>query len=280
MHTSSVIVDETLVVSEIVIKTINNTFSSIVEHLPNILAGIIVLILFWLISKVLKSLFWSFSSKTKLDYRLQLLFSRLVFFTVFVLGFFISLVVIVPSLKLSDLIAGLGFTSFIVGFATKDVLNNLLSGVLILWRQPFKIGDYVSVGSNQGRVEYIGIRVTQLRREDGEIILIPNGDMYSTALTIRNAGSERRESLRFIISYDTNISKAKEIAENAIYKVEGVSKENKPKVFVTEFSAEGVTITCFFWVRTEVHNPTKVFDECAIRIKEDLGSAGIKIFSK
>ena len=91
----------------------------------------------------------------------------------------------VPSFRFENLVAGLGFTLFIVCFATRDILNNLLSGVLILWKEPFKIGDYIFVKNRQGKVEYIGVRATTSRMFDGEIILMPNGDMYSNPLTLR-----------------------------------------------------------------------------------------------
>ncbi|MCS6874343.1 MAG: mechanosensitive ion channel family protein [Pyrinomonadaceae bacterium] len=276
----SVIAENAFTVGDIAIKTINEVLNSIIERLPNILAGFLILVIFWLFSKVLKKLFWSFSSRTKLDYRLRLLFSRLIFLTIFSVGFLTALVVVVPTLRFGDLITGLGFTSFIVGFATKDILNNLLSGILILWRQPFKIGDYVAVGSNQGKVEYIGIRATQLKKDDGELVLIPNGDMYSTALTIRSAGTEKRMVLKLVISYDADLLKAKKITEQAVSGVEGVSKERAVKVFVTSFLSEGVEITAFFWVRTEVFSTLQVFDECAVRVKENLEAVGIEIFPK
>ncbi|MFN3330730.1 MAG: mechanosensitive ion channel domain-containing protein, partial [Pyrinomonadaceae bacterium] len=137
-------------VSDITWRTINKILEAINERLPYVLAGTLVLLIFWLLSKGVKHLFWTVSAKTKLDYRLRLLFSRMLFISTFIIGIFATMMVIIPNFRFGDLVAGLGFTSFIVGFATKDILNNLLSGVLILWRQPFKIGDYVFVGGNQG----------------------------------------------------------------------------------------------------------------------------------
>ncbi|MCV4785257.1 mechanosensitive ion channel family protein, partial [Escherichia coli] len=76
-----------------------------------------------------------------------------------------------------------------------------LSGVLILWQRPFRLGDHLFVGSNQGMVEDIGFRATSLRKDDGEIILIPNGEMYASALTIRGAGKRRRMSIKITVGY-------------------------------------------------------------------------------
>ena len=198
--------------------SINNLLNSIVERLPYILAGILVLIIFWILAKIIKQIFWTASSKTKLDNRLRILFGRLIVVVVTILGIFTAFTVIIPSFGFGDLITGLGFTSFVIGFATKDILNNLLSGVLILWQQPFQIGDYIFVKTIEGKVEYIGVRATRLRKDDGELILIPNGEMYSNALTIRGAGAGRRMKLNISVGYEADVEQAKQVIYDVLTK--------------------------------------------------------------
>jgi small conductance mechanosensitive channel len=251
---------------------------SIFDRLPYIVAGVLVFLLFWLLAKVIKKIFWSASGRTRLDGRLRILFSRLIFVFTIVLGIFTAFTVIIPSFGFGDLIAGLGFTSFVIGFATKDILNNLLSGVLILWQQPFRIGDYLFIGNNQGKVEYIGVRATQLRKDDGELVLIPNGDMYSSAITIRGAGAERRMILKISIGYDSDIGQAKEIIADVLSRTEGVVEEPKPSAVVTDLSADGVNISIYFWLNTNTHKPMQVFDIVATEIKKSLDENGIEMY--
>nr|HMS42799.1 mechanosensitive ion channel [Pyrinomonadaceae bacterium] len=188
-NTAAKVIEDASQVPKVAYRSINDLLVAAIEQLPLIAAGIVVLAVFWLFAKILKSAFFATSKRAKLDYRLRVLISRLIGAAIFVIGIFAALTVIVPSFKFGDLIAGLGFTSFIVGFATKDILNNLLSGVLILWKQPFHIGDYIFIKDKQGKVEHIGVRATSLRMDDGEMIIIPNGEMYSEPLTIRGAGT-------------------------------------------------------------------------------------------
>ena len=208
---------------EVALVSINNLLNSIVERLPYILAGILVLIIFWILAKIIKRIFWATSSRTKLDNRLRILFGRLIVVVVTILGIFTALTVIIPSFGFGDLITGLGFTSFVIGFATKDILNNLLSGVLILWQQPFQIGDYIFVKTIEGKVEYIGVRATRLRKDDGELILIPNGEMYSNALTIRGAGAGRRMKLNISVGYEADVEQAKQVIYDVLTKSEKCS---------------------------------------------------------
>jgi small-conductance mechanosensitive channel len=104
-----------------------------------------------MLARIIKGAFLAASNRANLDYRLRILVSRLIGVAVFVLGIFTALTIIIPSFRFGDLVAGLGFTSFIVGFATKDILNNLLSGVLILWKETFK--SAIIFSSKTGRVK-------------------------------------------------------------------------------------------------------------------------------
>lgn len=250
----------------------------IIERLPFILAGIIVFLIFLILARIIKKIFWSASGRTRLDNRLRILGSRLIVVFIIVMGTFTALTVIIPGFTFGSLVTGLGFTTFVIGFATKDILNNLLSGILILWQQPFRIGDYLFVGSNQGKVEHIGVRATQLRKDDGELVLIPNGDMYSSAITIRGAGAERRMILKISIGYDADIGQAKEIINNVLKNSEGVVEEPKSSAVVTDLTGDGVNISIYFWINTDKNKPMHVFDLVATEIKKALGDSGIEMF--
>lgn len=265
-------------ITNVAYLSVDNLIKSVVEQLPYIASGIVVLAFFWLISKIFRSVFWAASNRTKLDNRLRILFSRLIGVMVLVLGVFTALTVIVPSFRFGDLIAGLGFTSFIVGFATKDILNNLLSGVLILWKEPFKIGDYIFVKDKQGKVEYIGVRATTLKMDDGEKILMPNGEMYSQPLTIRGAGAERRMKLKISLGYDAEIGKAKEGILKVMNQTTGVVAEPQPSAYVTDLASEGINLSIYFWINTNENKPMEVFDRVATGIKRTLSKSNIEIY--
>ena len=100
-----------------VFQSIDGLVTSLFARLPYLLAGVIVILLFWLLSKLVKSIFLAGTRRTKIDARLRILISRMLVVVVLTLGIFTSLTVIVPSFDLGSLIAGLGFTSFVVGFA-------------------------------------------------------------------------------------------------------------------------------------------------------------------
>ena len=261
-----------------VLDSINAMVTGIFARLPFLLAGLIVLVIFWLLSKLVRMLFLAATRRTKLDIRLRLLISRILVVLVVGIGILTSLTVIIPSFSFGSLIAGLGFSSFVIGFATKDILNYFFSGILILWQRPFHIGDYLFVGKDQGKVEYIGVRATSLRKDDGELVLIPNGDMYSTALTIRGAGSKRRMNLKFCVGYEEPLEKTKDLIRDALDQAAGVVHDPPPRVLVSDLIAEGVNVTVNFWINTNEDKPLEVFDRASVAIVNRLNDAGIEIF--
>jgi len=258
----------------------DSLITSISSRLPFLLAAVIVFALFWLIAKIARWIFMSATRRGTIDVRFRLLVGRLIVALTYLVGVFTALTVIIPSFSLGSLIAGLGFTSFVIGFAAKDIVNNFLSGVLILWQQPFHIGDYLFVGSDQGIVENIGVRATSLRKDDGELILIPNGDMYSSALTIRGAGSHRRMTLKFAVDFDTDIERAREAILHSIEGAKEIVAEPAPGVLATEITIDGIGFTVSFWINTGESQPLSVQDHVLTDITKALRAGGVKLFPR
>jgi len=259
--------------------SIGGLLDTLVARLPYLLAGILVLCLFYLLGRLAKAIFWSTSRRTRMDERLRILFARLIVFSIFVIGIFTAFTVIVPGFTFGDMIAGLGFTSFVIGFATRDILNNLLSGMLILWQHPFSTGDHIFVGNHQGTVEFIGVRATSLRKDDGELVLIPNGEMYSSALIVRRAGAARRMSVRVMVGYGAELDLVKKLCLKALGAVNRVLNEPQPSALVTDLAAEGIVVSVSFWINTNEAKPQEVFDRAAINVVDALRQAGIRVYN-
>lgn len=263
---------------QVFIDTLQGLVQSALSHLPQLVVAVMVLIFFWLLGRIVRRMFNLASRRSGVDQRLRILTGRIIGILAVTIGVFSAFTVVIPSLRFSDIIAGLGFTSFIVGFATRDILNNLLSGVLILWRQPFQIGDYIFVKDKQGKVEYIGVRATTMRMDDGERILVPNGDMYSSALIVRNAGDPRRMKVALTVGYDADIERAKKAISEVLESSPDVKHDPSPQILVTDLTAEGVKLTVYFWIDSETGQPLQVFDSVATGLKNSLERSKIELF--
>ncbi len=144
-------------------------------------------------------------------------------------GVFLALAVTFPSVKPVDLLAGLGFFSVAIGFAFQDILENLLAGILLLFRQPFVAGDQICVKEHEGTVERITIRETVLVTFDGELTLIPNADVYKNAVRIQTARPHRRSNFVVGVGYDTDLDRARVAAVDTLGAVEGIAGRPRPR---------------------------------------------------
>lgn len=154
-------------------------------------------------------------------------------------------------LDIAPLITALGAAGLAVSLALQDSLKNLAGGMFILLTHPFGLGDFVEVGDKSGTVEEIGLVYTCLRTPDGKKIYIPNGDVSAATVVNYSAEEKRRSDLKFSISYDSDVEKAKKVLRQVADQNEMVLKEPEPLIRIAEFGGSSIDLTCFVWVRTE-----------------------------
>lgn len=262
---------------DIVWQVFAQLLTRFVVHLPYLLLGFLVFLVFLIAAHIVKRVLNTVGRRTRLDLTLADLLGRLSYAFTIVLGLFVAAVVIFPTFSPGDLIAGLGITSVAIGFAFKDVLQNFFAGILILWRRPFVAGDEIKIGDFEGTVEEITTRSTRLRTYDGERAVLPNGDVYTGALLVRTAYTSRRVRLTVGIGYPESIEEARAVIERVLNETEGVLSEPQPSALLAEFAPSSVNFNIFFWTNTRQSIVLKVIDRAMTGIKTALDEAGIEI---
>lgn len=148
---------------------------------PKIVAVFFIFLSFWLLSKAAQKLLDSLSQRLSLNQSLSSLLSRTVNVIILIFGAVTALGTL--GIDVSALVAGLGLTGFALGFALKDTIANLLSGVLILLYRPFEIGEHIIISGFQGTVVTIDLRYTELDCE-GDRLLIPNSKLFTDPIRV------------------------------------------------------------------------------------------------
>ncbi len=148
---------------------------------PKIGLAIVIFLLFLITANIVNRALIRLGEKTKLNDHIINLLARTIRVSLFVLGIISALGTL--GINVSALIAGFGLTGFAVGFALKDTISNLLSGILLLMYQPFAINDRISVGGKEGVVAAIDLRYTTLI-DNNTRILIPNSSLFTNSITI------------------------------------------------------------------------------------------------
>jgi small conductance mechanosensitive channel len=159
---------------------------------PKIGIGLLIFLAFWLAGVLLRTFFGRLSQRADFNTAFILrLAGRTASIALIVFGAITALGTM--GINVSALVAGLGLTGFALGFALKDILSNLIAGVLILLYRPFRVNDYILVAGNEGVVTEIDLRYTTLQKE-GQIFLIPNSVLFTNSIgVVKSKGRKMSE---------------------------------------------------------------------------------------
>ncbi len=177
--------------------------------------------------------------------------------------------------SIAPFVASLGVGSLVLGFAFKDSLSNLASGILILIYRPFKIGDTIDVGGTMGNVLDLTIVNTTLKDFSGPIIYLPNSKVWGNKITNYSQARYRRAIFSVGIAYDDDQNKAWDILQKLINGEERILKDPAPFIRLQELGDSSVNFQIFAY--TEPGNYGKLLNDFYAKIKTDLEAAGYSI---
>lgn len=177
--------------------------------------------------------------------------------------------------NISALLAGLGIGGLAIAMASKDIVENFLSGIVIFVEKPFKSGDVLKTSDGLGSVEEIGIRSTRIRTFDNTIVVVPNKHMSSNAVENISKRRARREFFTIGVVYSTSVTKiekAKKIILNILSKNKSVERDTF-KVSFESFGDFSLNLRVMYWI-TEAN----YFD--FLDVKDKINSTIKKEFEK
>jgi small-conductance mechanosensitive channel len=256
------------------LEKVDSWLDGIVKLLPNLVVAVVVFLIFFAIAKLVRAIvFKTFKSRDRAN--LGEVLGGFIKWVILVFGALIAATIVVPSLNPADLIAGLGVSSVAIGFAFKDILQNWLAGLLILLRQPFQIGDQIEVSGFTGTVTHIETRATIVKTYDGQRAVIPNSDIYTSAVLVKTGEAKRRSQYDIGIGYADDIDEACDIIKSAIGKIDGVETDPAPEAFVWDLAASWVTIRARWWTDSQRGNVVANRSDILRAVKYALDEASI-----
>jgi len=194
---------------------------------------------------------------------------------IWTIGFFIAVAAAgIPIDKLSIMLGALGVG---IGFGLQNIVNNLVSGVIIAFERPIQIGDQIEIGTKSGVVKEIGVRSSKIHSAEGSDIIVPNGDLLSQHL-INWTMQDRSKRIEFNISvpYETDIEVARKIIGDKLAKNERVLSLPKPVIIIQDFGEYAISIRTLLWV-ADLSVAGEVRTEAMNDVKTVLTEAGIKL---
>jgi small conductance mechanosensitive channel len=256
-----------------IISILEDWWAGVVENLPQVVAGILVFVISLYLARLLSRLLSKGMKQRKSDPELTILLSRIVRWTIIVLGLILALEQ--AGQDVSALIAGLGIIGFTVGFALQDVSSNLVAGLLLLFQQPFELEDAIEVAGYGGTVKEINLRATELLTWEGLVVLIPNKDVYTNTITNYTQSKKRRLNFLVGISYESDVKHAEKVLLDALAEIPLLLKDPAPSVKFESFGESTFDLGVYVWFDAEKQDLVEVNNAAVLAIKTALESANI-----
>jgi len=178
-------------------------------------------------------------------------------------------------INVSTLLASLGITSLVLGFALKDTIEQAISGTLLLFQQPFKVGDVIEIDNVEGVVADVGIRTTNVRTFEGVQVMIPNNRVFQSVIRNKSYYSSRRFELALNISTNNDLIAANQAMLEAVKRVPGVLAEPAPAVAFENFTDTAVRTIVRYWIDTTQGDAQATRNAVTRAITTALADAGI-----
>ncbi len=246
-----------------------------IDNLPSFLGMLLVVITTGLIAASMRHVTLTGAQHWEVDRNSKILVSRLVYGLVWVIGAIVALGVL--GLDFATLLGTLGLTSVAIGFSLKDILSNYFSGVVLLVSRPFRLGDQIVIRDFEGTVTQIQLRATTVKTYDGRVVYIPNQEVFSAIIINNTASNIRRNSVTFGIDYKADITKAKQVINDAVLSLPEIEKEPKPDILVRQLAPSTVNIEVRCWVNSRRLPFLEATSLMAQAIKEALEEAEINM---
>ena len=173
--------------------------------------------------------------------------STMLHYAILLVGFFVAMGAL--GIDLTKLTILAGAFSVGIGFGLQNVINNFVSGLILLFERPIKVGDVIDVGGHVGEVSRIGIRASVIRTADGSEIIVPNGSLISSQVTNWTLSDRKRAvEVSVNVAGGADPQRVVELLKTTAAAHPGVAKEPLPHVYVTNFSAGALTFQLRAWI--------------------------------
>lgn len=255
-------------------------YDSIIAFLPKLAIAIVLLAIFFIVVRFARKKIIKFA-RSKADDQLLINFLDSIFSLInYLIGFLIFLYIIGQTGIASSILGAAGISAFVIGFAFKDIGENLLAGVMMAFNRPFRIGDTIKTADVEGSIVEMSLRDTHIKTFDGKDVYVPNGQILKNPLYNYTIDGFLRKQFVIGVDYGSDIKQIRQIILETVKTIPGVLTESKaPSTILSNFSSSTIDITVQFWIDTfdTVHSSVEVQSQAMTAVLAALDNAGINM---
>ncbi|MEZ4241177.1 MAG: mechanosensitive ion channel family protein [Myxococcota bacterium] len=263
---------------KILIDQLQSWLELAVRMLPNLVVALLLFVLAWFVARGAASLARRTLDRLSHNVEVNRLLEVVTRVSLTALGLFAALSVLNLDGVVTSLLAGVGVIGLALGFAFQDIAANFMSGVIMAISRPFKVGDLMKTGDFFGTVEGINLRTTLLRTPTGELVLIPNQQVYNNPLTNFTETDHRRVDLPVGVAYCDDLRGVKATVEQTLRGLSMADADRPVEVLYEGFGDSSINFQARFWIRARTqHDFLAARSEAIMSIKEALDAEGYTI---
>jgi small-conductance mechanosensitive channel len=227
-------------------------WDSVLARSPEILVGLILLIVFILLGYMARRLIRNRLIRRVNDPLLVNFIGRIVFLLITLIGIILFLGQVGLTEAAGGMLAGAGVGALILGFAFKDIGENFIAGFLLAVSRPFGIGDIIQIDTFTGTVKELKFRNTRIRTLDGRDIFVPNATMVKNPLTNFTRDGLMRHDFTIGLDYEDSMAEAIKSIINELSGLANIVKtpDLMPFVTIKQFGVSTIDLQVFFWINT------------------------------
>lgn len=219
------------------------------SKLPGVLSAIIVMLVFILLWLAATRLAKLLLTRLEMDRTLVSFIETALRYIILTVGIISALSEI--GIDTKALLTSLGVAGLTLGFAAKDTLSNLISGIFIFWDRPFVLGDLVEFGGYYGRVDQITMRSTRLVTVDGKMVAIPNANIVNSPVVSYTNFPHLRIDIEVTVGVEEDLGRLRKIFEQAIADDERFLDTPKAHMVVKTLNDYNVEVQFRVWLENE-----------------------------
>lgn len=262
-------------VVEILGEAIEDLVTGFLVRIPLIVLAVVVFLLAIGVVRLTLKLVDRGLSRAKVDFAVQRLISNLLW--VGLVTGAILLALSIAGVQVGAALAAIGLAGLALAFALQNILENFIAGMLILMRKPFLRGEQIETDEYAGTVEDVDLRVTRLRVFDGELVLVPNADVFTNPIVNLTRLGLRRTRVVVGIDYRDDHDAAREVLLGAVESVPQVLSEPAPEVLVIELADFAVEFEVAYWTAPDMQTVRIARDRVLRACKSAVEEAGMTI---
>jgi len=248
-----------------------------IQSLPLIVFSLVILLLTWGATKLATSVAQRMFRQRIPNNLLRWVATRSVSLPVLILGIYLVLRVAGLTQLALTVLGGTGLIGLVIGIAFQDIAENFLASILISIQKPFRIGDFIKVDQHEGIVQRVTTRGTMLLTPDGNLVQIPNSNVYKSIIENYTANPLRRVSFDLGVGYDDSASDAQRVILEKIKEHSATLNEPAPKILLDSLGASTVNLKALFWINGAKNDLLSVRSSCMRIAKQALLQQGISM---